>query len=482
MRIFDVISMCFRNLFRRRVRTMLTVMGVIIGTCAIIVTISLGVGMDEAQNAMLEDMMDLTVIEVYNYGGWSGDGQQLKLDDKALADISKTEHVTAVTPIFDLWSGQIKLYSGKYEYQGGLVGVYLDQLADFGYTAKEGALPTELDGEKAMLFGEQAAYQFYNPKKPNDFRWPEPDEQGKIPDPFVDPLEDKFIMTIMRNDESGGGTVYYSRGGMSYAMTEGSSGSKKDDEEEKDSGPTKKYEYRMKNTGVLLGNYKDYNTMSSVFIDIEFAQELNALYNKINSERPSKEEDRGYDYAKIRVDDMNNVGEVADYIKSLGYDTYSSDDIREPMRQQTMIIQIILGSLGGISLLVAALGIANTMVMSIYERTREIGVMKVLGCKLSNIRTLFLMEAGSIGFLGGVLGVGISYLGSFILNSVLAGSLMEGMGYGYMMGDSAVKISIIPLWLVGLGMSFALFVGLASGFYPANRAVKISALEAIKHE
>ncbi len=480
MRIFDVIAMCFRNLFRRRVRTLLTVTGVVIGTCAIIVTISLGVGMDAAQTAMLEEMMDLTIIEVYNFGGNPNDKQQTKLDDEMLKTIAKAEHVAAVTPIFDLWSGQIKLYSGKYEYQGGLVGVYLDQMPNFGYETTQGSLPTEKDGKQAILFGEQAPYRFYNPKKPNDYRWPEPDANGVIPDPFVDPIEDRFIMTVVRNDESKGGYSYYG-GGMSMSVIESSSGNDKDKDDKDDTKNQKKYEYRMTNTGVLKGNYKDYQTMGSVFIDIEFAMELNALYNKVNGIKTNPNDDTGYNYAKIRVDDMNKVGEVSDYIKSLGFDTYSADDIREPMRQQTMIIQIILGSLGGISLLVAALGIANTMVMSIYERTREIGVMKVLGCKLSNIRSLFLLEAGSIGLIGGVFGVGISYLGSFILNNVLAGSLMGGMGYGYM-GDTSVKISIIPLWLVGLGLSFALFVGLFSGFYPANRAVKISALEAIKHE
>lgn len=477
MRIFDIISMCFRNLFRRRVRTLLTVMGVVIGTCAIIVTISLGVGMDAAQTATIENMMDLTMIEVYNYGGWGGDvSEQVKLDDAMLAQIAKAEHVTAVTPIFDLWSDQIKLYSGKYEYQGGMVGVYLDQLANFGYETKEGKLPTEQDGKQAILFGENAAYNFYNPKKPYDYRWPEPDANGNIPEPFVDPINDRLLVTIVRNDETG--RRYYG-GGVMVEEIGGKGDDDKDDK--KDKGPTRKYEYRMTNTGVLKGNYKDYQTMYNVFIDIEFAKELNKLYYKVNDIKYDKNQDTGYNYAKVRVDDMNNVGEVAEYIKSLGFQTYSADDIREPMRQQTMIIQIILGSLGGISLLVAALGIANTMVMSIYERTREIGVMKVLGCKLSNIRTLFLMEAGSIGFLGGVFGVGISYLASFILNKVLAGSILGDIGYGYM-GDTSVKISIIPLWLVGLGFAFALFVGLISGFYPANRAVKISALEAIKHE
>lgn len=486
MRIFDVISMCFRNLFRRKVRTLLTVMGVIIGTCAIIVTISLGVGMDAAQTKMIEGMMDLTMIEVYNYGGMREDGTKAqKLDDTALKDIAAQPHVAGVTPIFEVWSNQIQLYSGKYMYQGSLVGVYLDQLEKFGYQTKEGLLPTKNDGNQVMVFGEQAAYSFFDPKRPN--KWVGPtDENGNPQDPFVNPMKDKFVMKVVKADEEnnndGKYVSYGYGGGVMISGAAGSTNNDAEDDSNKDKEtPTKKYEYKVKPTGVLAGNYKDYYTMGAIFMDIEFAKELNAQYNKLNKIHVNPSDDNGYNNVKVRVDDMNNVEAVDTYIKSLGFETYSFETYRQPMKQQTMVIQIILGSLGGISLLVAALGIANTMIMSIYERTREIGVMKVLGCNLGNIRAIFLMEAGAIGVMGGVAGVGISYLVSFIMNQVLAGGIMSGM-FGGMSDGSPVQISIIPLWLVLLGMAFATFVGLASGFYPANRAVKISALEAIKHE
>ena len=90
-------------------------------------------------------------------------------------------------------------------------------------------------------------------------------------------------------------------------------------------------------------------------------------------------------------------------------------------------VQAVLGGIGAVSLLVAAIGIANTMMMSIYERTKEIGVMKVLGCSLENIRTMFLIEAGVIGFVGGVVGVALSYGVSAIINYISAGSDILGM-------------------------------------------------------
>ena len=150
------------------------------------------------------------------------------------------------------------------------------------------------------------------------------------------------------------------------------------------------------------------------------------------------------------------------------------------MQQQ----QLFLGGIGGISLLVAAIGISNTMVMSIYERTREIGIMKVLGCALSNIRSIFLMEAGVIGFMGGIIGVGISYGVSYGLNYLtMTGGALSGI-LGSMLGgmSESGSLSVIPLWLAGAAVVFATLIGLLSGFSPANRAVKISALAAIKHE
>ena len=107
--------------------------------------------------------------------------------------------------------------------------------------------------------------------------------------------------------------------------------------------------------------------------------------------------------------------------------------------------------------------------MSIYERTREIGVMKVIGATVADIRRLFLTEAAFIGFMGGLVGVAISYGVSKIVNVV-----------GVSMGQQT--LSVIPVWLGLLGIIFATFVGVAAGFFPAVRATKLSALAAIKTE
>ena len=108
------------------------------------------------------------------------------------------------------------------------------------------------------------------------------------------------------------------------------------------------------------------------------------------------------------------------------------------------------------------------MMMSIYERTKEIGIIKVLGCDLGNIRTMFLMEAGFIGFFGGLIGLILSFIISAVINLV-AGEYYQGISY-------------IPAWLVLVSMIFAVLVGMVAGFFPALRAMKLSPLAAIRNE
>ena len=130
------------------------------------------------------------------------------------------------------------------------------------------------------------------------------------------------------------------------------------------------------------------------------------------------------------------------------------------------------------------------MTMAIYERTREIGIMKVLGCELGNIRRMFLMESGFIGFIGGVIGDLISLVVGFVLNNISLILSLFGQNvdlssltgsYAYAMGGSS-KISIIPPWLLLGALLFATLIGLLSGVAPAGKAVRISALEAIRHD
>lgn len=153
----------------------------------------------------------------------------------------------------------------------------------------------------------------------------------------------------------------------------------------------------------------------------------------------------------------------------MGFQANSNTEWLKQVKQQMRTIQFVLGGIGAVSLFVAAIGIANTMMMSIYERTKEIGILKVLGCDLEDIRRMFLIEAGFIGLFGGVLGLALSGGISVVVNIAARNSAYENISY-------------IPIWLVVAAVIFAVLIGMAAGVLPALRAMKLSPLAALRTE
>lgn len=453
MRFLDIISMGLRNLWRRKVRTFLTILGVIIGTASIVVMMSLGIGMDKSFEEQLKQMGSLNIINVDPYylpDSSSGEIVQAtkgKLDDKALLAMSKIDGVEAVTPM--LYTG-LKVVSGKYVSFINLIGINIDSMEAFDFKIAQGRLPMKED-VNGLVFGSTVPQNFYNPK--NMGRFGVVTAPGDTPP--VDVLQDKLELTF----------------DYSYGEKQPPGGS--------EGGQNKKPKlYKATGVGILAesGSEKDW----SVYMDVHQLKKLIQDNNRSQGGRGGVNEQDEYQQVMVKVKDINRVDEVQDQIKEMGFGAYSLSDIRKSMQQQSQTIRTVLGGIGAVSLFVAALGITNTMIMSIYERTREIGIMKVLGCILADIKRIFLFEAGMIGFLGGLLGIGLSFAGSYALNRFGGGSLNIG---GYMpVGDGQTNISIIPMWLAFSSIGFATLIGLISGFYPAKRAMKLSALEAIKAE
>ncbi|MBP1761262.1 MAG: transporter permease, partial [Firmicutes bacterium] len=185
-----------------------------------------------------------------------------------------------------------------------------------------------------------------------------------------------------------------------------------------------------------------------------------------------------YSTVKVRASSRDTVEGVAAEIKKLGYQAWSPAESLKEMNKFFMIVQLILGGIGAISLLVASIGIMNTMFMSILERTREIGIMKVIGAGIPDIRRLFLLESGLIGFMGGISGLGIAYGVTAIINVIA-----RVKGAGNMFGGEPIgNLAIIPIWLALFAVGFAVVVGIIAGLLPAYRAARISPLQAIRQE
>ena len=220
---------------------------------------------------------------------------------------------------------------------------------------------------------------------------------------------------------------------------------------------------------------KGMETDSGLVLGTETVRSIVAAVKGSTTKRDS------YSSIVVKVDSIDQVPRVEKAIAGMGYSTYSMESIRKPMEKQAAQQQLMLGGLGSISLFVAALGITNTMVMSISERTREIGVMKALGCYVHDIRTLFLAEAGAIGLIGGIAGCMASFAISLAMNLASSGDFSTGgVTAALLGGGETAHMSVIPWWLYLFAAAFSLLVGVGSGYYPARRAVRISAIEAIR--
>ena len=488
MKISDLLKLSTDNLRRRKGRTALTVIGVVVGTCAIVVMISLGIATNRRTDEMLSTWSDLTQIQVFSY---SENPDTPALDDKMVAQFKEMENVVAATPLYNFQSMNANVVAGKKDrysmYMYNAVGMDVDAIEPMGIELVSGSYLTgqSLGRNKIpVLVGEDTAYQFEDTKKsyrnPDRYRWKETDENGNvIKQPFFDITKETLTMQM----------IY----------------------EYDDQGNPKIREYELVVVGVMKTDYSKRGT-EGIIMNIADMKRLEEEYKKLSKGNSSgggtviiggsgSQKVGGYNQVYVKVDDVDHVADVESAIKEIGYETNSMSQYREDMQKQVASGQMMLGGLAAVSLLVAALNIANTMTMAIYERTKEIGVMKVLGCKLSKIRQMFLIEAGFIGLLGGIAGAALSLLLSLVLNNIntwlqalamfLArfGIVLQitnvdigalfGMGG---MGDMGGALSVIPLWLILLALLFATVVGVLSGIAPANRAVKISALEAIRHE
>ncbi len=184
----------------------------------------------------------------------------------------------------------------------------------------------------------------------------------------------------------------------------------------------------------------------------------------------------GYDGLIVQTTDLGAITAVSSQIEELDLETQSLEAILNVANQVLGLMQALLGSVGGLALLVAALGVANTMMMAIYERTREIGVLKALGASAREIRALFTVEAAMLGLLGGFFG---------LIFGTLLGRLVDWIGHRFLIAEGITgigQLSVVPWWLAVGAMAFATFIGIVAGLYPAARAARLDPVAALRHE
>lgn len=468
MKFIDLLLMSLGNLSRRKMRTVLTILGVLIGTTSVVTMVSLGIGLNELTFESIDKSVSLKAIEVYPMSLYGMEGASQAKDvfikDETIKQLKSLEHVESVSPILDI-DGVI-LKQGVYEASITISGVseeYLDNMK-----LAFGTKPSSKDKELKLVAGKALTERFYNVKTKKAFAYTY--DIKDLAD--IDYKKGTFFMVYPSPEQT------TSTGNDSSNSDQSSSDSTTET-------PVKKYIAHISGVeegeGENIGDYQSNTTYSSgVYANVDvLITTLRRIYGKKPIPgQPVYKNGKPYSYiiynkAVVNVDSIDNVIKVQKLIKEMGFEANAEMEWLEQSQNQTKTMQATLGGIGAVSLFVAAIGIANTMMMSIYERTKEIGIMKVLGCDMNKIRDMFLIESGFIGLFGGVSGVILSYIVAFIINKLGVAEIFFSMS-----GD----LARIPLWLAAVAIVFAVMVGMLAGALPAKRAMSLSPLAALRNE
>lgn len=465
MKLIDLLVLSIKNLWRHKLRSFLTVLGVMIGTCAIVIMLSLGIAMNNNFMEQLNQMGNIMQIQVnnYNQGGKTPDGNAIPtLDDAMVAKFERIKGVQGATPVINI---NLKMMAGKYISHVNILGIKANMFEILDIPITTGR-PLQEGDTNQMVIGGYVAQNFYNPKA---FRWePAP--------PDFDLSKEK--LTVSWDMNYGEKT----QPGMTQPKVK-----------------VKPVKVEVVGTTSQSGSEFDWSILMPFETVKKYQKEIDK-YNKQNSgssgsgggmiiekygmgggyASSGSSTQQGYNRVIVKAKNIDVVVEIMDQIKEIGYECYSPIQMLEDMKKQSAGLRQILLGIGIMSFIIAAIGIANTMYMSIYERTREIGIFKVIGARLKDIKHLFMLEAWWIGIFGGIMGILLSFLLSFLLNkfNVSLGSSIIWTPEG----QKTLPSSYIPYWLTLTALLFSPIASLLAGLLPSRRAMKLSVMEALRQD
>lgn len=482
MSFLDILHLALRNLRQAKLRATLTTMGVIVGVAVIVTMVSFGLGLQGNMLARFKALDFFNEVQVFGQGlgtlagveNRRGDADRRRermdkkptriLDDAGVAEIASIPGVAYVEPTVNFSS--LVRANGKVLSQF-IGGVNVPNLASRFQHFTAGKMISAPTAEEAVVterftrdFGFQkpgdAIGQTVELLAPaRDDKSPAAKEEEPPPNFFGIPIEDDGL------DESNPSGIEIRKFRIAGVL-----------------GEIKE--------GVGQGGLRGFMPTAEVSIPLGVAHEWamrnrSAMGQVALSLARSKGtlgegQAEGYELAVVRVTDPAMLTEVRRQITEKGFGSFSIIDEIEQIRTVFLIIDSVLGLLGGISLLVASFGIANTMVMSILERTREIGVMKAIGAEDREIKLIFFFEAAVIGVFGGVLGVLIAWGIDGLANRLAYRFVLKPQGASF------IDFFSLPPYLSIGAILFALLVSIAAALYPASRAARIDPVRALRHD
>ncbi|NEW08748.1 FtsX-like permease family protein [Paenibacillus sp. SYP-B3998] len=451
MKLKDYIRLGWDQLQRRKVVTALCTVGIAIGSASIMVALGFGESIQHYSQKQMSFYLKTDEITIQDQpDDPSGQG---KITAAKLDLIRTFPHVKSVASFQELGNFQFTVDDGKQSYFN-LIATELNTLVAFDNKFQQGGI-TENDNSIVVSYGstmglmdektQQVRSKLY---KQNSSK--EMEETLTKMNTMLYPLLQKQLLVKFSNADN----------------QPSATGSK--------STTIRQPEITFRVTGILKKPEGLPDSMvqgnKTAYVSPDMGRKILELMNKSSGNGRVN-----YSSVRVKVDSSSHVKEVDDLIKKLRLTSQSNLYQEDRMKGQFAIVRLLLTGIGLFVLLVASISIVVAMTMSTHQRRRQIGIMKVLGANLKQIRNMFIVESSLLGMLGGFVGILLSYWVIWGINLII-------IKFGSNNSGENAEILFISLWILPVGMFFAIMTGVLSGLYPAVKASRTDALTAIKRE
>jgi putative ABC transport system permease protein len=451
MRISDYIEQSFSNLWKMKLRTLLTIFGVMIGIGSLVSMFSFGQGIQDNVTETFNELQLFNYVSVYprsennqkilhsedpNAPEQAGPYTQI-LDDEFVRNVTEIEGVVSAFPEVR-FPAMVRFNK---EEKFSLVQVLPADICQSGLMKLRAGKPYTPADANALIISDSLLRRM----------------KIREPETVIGQQIEISTLTVDLSLSNIPNIVSFLRGkGLPFSR--------------------QSYQFTIVGVTEKMGFAGPMPVRSDVFIMPAESENMKKLsLTSIWDLFQSSQQAKGYSMVNIKLSSTKYVEPVKEKMEDRGFRTFALIDHLEEIKTGFIFLNMFLFAIGMIAITVAALGIINTMVMSILERYKEIGIMKAVGASDGDVKKIFLFESGAIGFLGGVLGLFLGWMVSMIINQII-NYFMAKQGVPYMDYFS------FRWWLCLGAIAFSVLISLAAGIYPTMRAARVDPVVALRHD
>ena len=422
---FDLLALAWGNMRRARLRLLMTLAGVIVATATVMILIALTIGLQNVAEGSIGGNAILTEITVLRSREPLPNGDILRLDDEAVALFEGLDGVRSAVPLLPLGS-RTEFNAAEYTNYLPVMGIPADKVSGMNFTAQSGTLEV---GDNTAFVGANVLPNFADPTA-TDY----------MP-VTINPQETPISMILSRLVDDP----------LPIPLTI---------------------------SGELVPNTSRFD--NTVFISIEDV----LSHRSYLSGEVTSEEEFEYEQILIRTANRNVTNEIRNEIQNIGYEVDTVGSLLDDINTFFGSLRLVMGLTGGIALLVSAIVVTNTMMMTVLERTNEIGVMKAIGARDRDVLMIFLFEAGLVGLTGGLIGIALALILSENINQYVSNNATAGNAAGFLPINTIIladnDLLVLPQNLLFIGIAIVMTVCILAGFFPAWRASRLSPVTSLR--